>query len=270
MGDVDPIVPNVPEPAHGLAPLPKDAVKPGVFRGETAADCKRAKLFVKKQRNYFACYPDSYPDTPLGLIRRFTVLEASCFPEGTHAAYWWDANRARCETYEAFEQAFIAHFAASGADLVTLHEQWDELHQKATVHQYYSELMRTAAAIEALDHPFSEEVILLKFVTGLKPYIRKDIRRDRYQNPDMTLNVLMNSAAQYERAANHSAQRLRPDIPANRPQLRGFDAQQRRKPRFKCFYCKSNEHEASQCPHIARKKANGTWRDRSDNARRGA
>ena len=249
------------------AGVPKDLYKPPKFSGDKAETAK-ARTFLDHLDEYFSLFPyfALNEEDATGWMHRRAAMRLNCFPAGSHAGIWYEsALRTQAfEDYPSFQDAFLEHFGTAQSDLVSLQTQWNNARQRPndTVTQYYIHFSKLMSQLISLGHNVSEEEALGRFQYGLGAHIRDKAIEFRLGRDDMTLHLLYNHAhvleQSHQRRNNPQFNRKQPTGKVDTPTL---NASQVPKGQY-CFYCKKTNHSWEECPKIAAKKANGTWKEK--------
>lgn len=193
-------------------------------------------------------------------------LFVCCFPDGLYARTWLTQCADKFATYEEFEAAFRTHFVSSNSDLVSAQVQWTRIKQRNndTVKQYNQRLLELKNLLGQLGHTVSEHEETSRFVEGLHETLRRKIVEKRLENPSLTHQQLVSLAVTLESSTrlvkeSTPAPARDPALAAIQATLAALNIKDFRKKR--CWYCKKTGHTADECKLIAKKKANGTWKD---------
>ena len=209
---------------------------------------------------FFRAYHHLYPTVAL----QFDAIRGK-FPSGSAAQTWFDGGegRVRFTTFAEFKAGFLKRFGANQADRAKY--DYDFLHVKQGRHEsvgvYYTRYSQLLAEMKAIDKPVEGHWQVTKFVDGLLPALSKEVHRILRRAPNISL-VDVVSEAEMEEKANPLSK------PATVPQLNGINSQKGKKPkkpRYRCFYCRNDDHSHQRCPKIAARRAAGTWEDRPRN-----
>jgi hypothetical protein len=125
---------------------------------------------------------------------------------------------------------------------------------KESVASYGTRFLQLLAEIMAIGKPVEDHWQLTKYIDGLYPSLQVEMNRLRRRDPDLTLDQLM-SETEME-AESRSRNRMVP------PAYQGIQPKPNAdKSKKRCFFCKG-AHLPKDCPKIAKRRANGAWKDR--------
>jgi hypothetical protein len=250
-------------PAIALRPvaLPRDSIKLSKFKGDTDSHALDGFLFQLDM--YFDAQPSAYdPEYNPNALRMRLLVIVGCLPAGSVAAIWFQSLYKRHEftSYEVFVDLFTRQFQHSASDLVGLQNKWEDARQlrNQSVKTYYAYLLQQQAAHAAIAWKYrpSEATLLTKFCATLRPDLRRFLQEKRIDHPDYCISQLVQVASVRESASR-----------AVVPELNAFHGGQRERgtpgaDKKWCFFCKSANHNDTDCRKIAAKKAKGEWKDR--------
>lgn len=257
---------QAPAGAPILQTLPSNAIKVPQFKG-TMPDPKRKDKTVEiraspalvsstlqRMTAFFNAYSHQYTSESLKLSSLM-----SCFPPGSPAAAWYESEEGMdsFESFEDFSEAFMEHFGPTEADKQRYDEQLLRFRQSEdeSVVQYYTRFKNLCAELKAVDKPVQLHWQKTTFVNGLRDRIKREVSRVYIRDTSLTMEQLFTEAETEETV--------------QRP-MRPFFRQLQTKGKRSCFFCQSKEHEGKNCPKIAKKKANGTWKEKPPTGRGGA
>lgn len=178
---------------------------------------------------------------------------STCFPYQSNAGIWWRTARTAVSTFSDFERVFKARFALDVANKAAYTARLFKYRQRErdTVDQWFSELSKTASVLAALNEPVADATLLNLFVQGLKPHLQQRVRDTELIKPEYTIaDALM--IARHAEAANGKARKH-----ASKDAPERLNAMSR-----VCGYCKRPGHSWDNCRAIAKRKADGTWREK--------
>jgi hypothetical protein len=275
-----PPVPPVAAPAPAVTTtqiiqqLPNNVIKLPTFYGTVvdASDpksrtrCSPASVIscISRMDAFFDTYAQSYPteDNKLNAI-------ISCFPPNSAAQSWYESDQGKRSfaTYAQFKLAFAQRFGPNAADEAKFQQDFFHVKQQRneSVGSFYTRYLQLLAEMKAINRPVDVDSQVAKFIDGLLPHLRTEVSRIHRRTPRMTLDAVM-SEAEMEEKNTFPSKPAHMHVP---PAVQGFqfrpngDKSKKKFHRRKCFYCKDEKHLAKDCPEIAKKKANGTWVDRS-------
>lgn len=240
-------------------PLPKDATKLPLFRGD-AKDSAHVETFLRSLRRYFRANASSYRLDPNDVIKLSTC--GSCFPTDSLARIWFDNVEDELDSFDEFETNLREEFEAGGENLVQLQQTWENSRQgRLTAREYYAVLTKLRMRLTALDasEKPSDRELLRKFCANLSEPARSVIAKKRITDPELRLPSLVKLAE----LEDHKS-------PA--PSFRRFHFKDRKSYSDQqssgastskyCFYCSKKGHNPAECRGIAARKAAGTWEER--------
>jgi Retrotransposon gag protein len=247
--------------------LPNNVIKLPTFHG-TVPDSSDSKHKIRsspasvvstlsRMDAYFETYAHSYPTDDLKLNALI-----SCFPPNSAAQFWYesDLGRSAFRTYDEFKIAFERRFGATAADKAKYRQDFFRIRQNkneaATL--FGTRYLQLLAEMKAIGEPIDSTTQVARYIDGLWPSLRTIVNRIHRGRPNMTLDEVMGEAEMEEKAN-----------PAVKPQhvgpsVQGLQHQTGKPPaknRKQCFYCRALDHLMRDCPEVAKKKANGTWKD---------
>jgi Retrotransposon gag protein len=230
---------------------PNDAIKLPMFWGEIHGPKKYAPSdvaqFVVRLQVYFSEYGCKFRSESAKLSALY-----ACFPSGSAASAWFQFEYDDLIDIEHFRERFTEYFQPTREERLSLHDSYLNCRQgdRESVRSYYVRLLKLRHDLKFFGHVISDENIALKFVNGLKPKIHDEVLRIFSGHSDQGLRQLLAEAESEERKrAKHA--------PA--PALRAMPGNKGKR----CPFCKASDHASfSECPKVAKRKAEGRWTER--------
>lgn len=169
---------------------------------------------------------------------------------------WFESLCSTFVDYEHFVSEFKGRFESCGADIVTLEERFLNARQRSTdtVSAFYTYLLKLQSQINSLGGNITQSQLFSRFLYGLQPTLLDKVRPHVmvWKPADKTVNNLKSLAESFA---------VKPK-PAG-PDLCLVDPRRKRSTfKSSCWFCRSKEHVADDCPKIAARKAAGTWEER--------
>lgn len=242
--------------------LPRDASKLPVFKGDNN-DAAHVDTFLRSLRRYFKVNARSYAVDPDDELKLSTC--GNCFPFDSIARVWFDSVEDEFTSFEEFEDALRAEFAAGCENLVRLQQTWEHARQgKYGARDFYSFLTKLRMRISAIDSAEkpSDREFLRKYCTSLNEPARGVIAKKRITEPNLTLPAIVQLAELEDKSTVQIAAALRAlQLKSQGGQPAGTLTQLTGTSKY-CYFCKKRGHTPEECRKIAAKKAAGLWKER--------
>lgn len=273
MADIEPELPHVDEeedadeavPEVRNRPLPRDASKLPVFRGEEL-DIQQLEAFLIDLRRYFRVNHASFQVDPDDALKLAVI--AQCFPLTSLARLWYDDAESTFRSLDDFEAGLRENFAAGEANLIKLQQQWESARQgRYSARDFYHFLLKLRmriAAADSAEQP-TEREFLRKYCASLREPAKTEISKKRIAEPELSLPQLVKLAELEDKpsgVANAAAALRAIQFPPRGKRADKTGGPSTSKAKY-CFYCPSaRNHTPEECRRIAARKAAGTWEEK--------